>query len=768
MGLGRAFPSTHVMVTLAVLGATGPVSPAHAQSWPSVSGELPRAGGGENDVAVVVGITDYAFLDDVAGAADNANDWYQYLVRVRGVPPERVRLLTNNTAIDFAITKALKESAATAKRGGVAWFIFVGHGAPSPTGSDGLLLGADTQPDIDAMQARGLPQQKALDLLRAGTQDTTVALFDACFSGKSADGERALFPGMQATPPVRRAGPGAKSVVLSSSDSFAGPLPGQKRPAFSYLMLGSLRGWADGDKDGAVSLTEATGYTTATMRAALKASDRMPSVRGEAPGLVLAKNVTESTPEVEAILVGRCPEGTRWEERRCKAVACPPGMKWNDDACVATQAAIQCPPGTSWDGTHCATGAVQCPTGTSWDGRVCAAATVQCPAGTTWNGSFCAGRSVVVDSVAPTDLSRLNLEAERARDRALSSEDGNSIDERKAAWCALAAVGGDNRYRDEAKVRCDQYDQKLVAAANLEQQVGRDYENLGGFLELSRRTSAEKIQAVDVFLDTYGRLDRQEVLAAKKAREELASGGAATLLRDHDGDRLLIDACPNEAEDYDGDNDSDGCRDVQAGEMIGDVVDDTGDWFGDMFKGIADSTVLDEYDDKDELAFMGFGVSGAGTIADGVPAVGTIDMRLSWGVIEGGMGLASEASLDSDQAFKSLFMDGYAGLQLFEIPHDDDFGLIKPSAGVYALWNPGAEGSQQGLLGSIYLANSSRISNIVQLRLFYRYNLFGGLQGASPGTDPNTFEALPPAWTMRTGTHVVGAEVSINMFALME
>ncbi|OGQ12289.1 MAG: hypothetical protein A2138_00065 [Deltaproteobacteria bacterium RBG_16_71_12] len=757
------------MVALASLGATGLVCPAHAQSWPSVSGELPRAGGGEGDVAVVVGITDYAFLDDIAGAAGNANDWYQYLVRVRGVPPERVRLLTNNTAIDFAITKALKESAAAAKRGGVAWFIFIGHGAPAPSGDDGLLLGADTQPDIDAMQARGLPQQQALDLLRSGQQDSTVALFDACFSGKSADGERTLFPGMQATPPVRRAGPGARSVVLSSSDSFAGPLPGQKRPAFSYLMLGSLRGWADGDRDGAVSLAEATGYTTATMRAALKASDRLPSVRGDAPGLVLAKNVTESSPEVEAILIGRCPEGTRWEERRCQAVACPAGMKWNGDACVATQAAIQCPPGTAWDGTHCATGAVQCPPGTSWDGKVCSAATVQCPAGTTWNGSFCAGRSVVVDSVAPTDLSRLNLEAERARDRALAAEDGSSVEERKAAWCALAAVSGDNRYRDEAKVRCDQYDQKLVAAANLEQQVGRDYDNLGGFLELSRRTSAEKIQAVDVFLDTYGKLDRQEVQAAKKAREELVAGGSATLLRDVDGDRLLIDACPNEAEDYDGDSDTDGCRDVQAGEMIGDVVDDTGDFFGDIFKGIGDSTVLDEYDDKDELGFVGFGVSGAGTLGANVPAIGSIDMRLSWGVTEGGMGMATDLSTNESQTFKTLFLDGYAGLQLFEIPHDDDFGVIKPSAGVYALWNPGASDENlQGLLGSLYLANTSRIGNVVQLRIFYRYNLFGELDGASPGDDPDTFEPLPPAWTMRTGTHVVGADLSLNMVALME
>lgn len=765
--LPRPRASAVTLVTLAAAIAFAASPPVRAQAWPSVSGELPRAGGGELDVAVVVGVSDYAFLDDIPGAADNAGDWYQYLVRVRGVPTERVRLLTNNAAIDVAITKALREAATASKRGGVAWFIFVGHGAPSPTGDDGLLLGVDTQPDLDAMQARGLPQQRALDLLKVGQQDATVAIFDACFSGKAADGERALFPGMQATPPVRRAGPGAKTIILSSSDSFAGPLPGQKRPAFSYLMLGSVRGWADGNGDGAVSLSEANAYTANTMRVALKTSDRLPSMRGDAAGLLLAKSATETSPEVEAILVGRCPEGTRWEERRCKAVACPNGMRWSGEACVATQAAIQCPAGTTWDGTHCATGAVQCPAGTAWNGTVCAAATVQCPVGTTWNGSFCAGTSVVVDSLAPTDLSRLNLEAERARDRALASEDQHSLDERKAAWCALAEVSGDNRYQSEARVRCDQYQQRIAAAANLEAQVGRDYENLGGFLDLSRRSAAEKIQAVDVFLSTYGKLDRQEVLAARKARDELATSGAATLLRDSDGDRLLIDSCPNEAEDYDGDNDGDGCKDVGAGEVIGDVVDDTGDLFGDIFGSVGDSLVFDEFDDKDELAFMGFGLSGAGTLGGNAPVIGTIDMRFSWGVFEGGMGMATDLSTSSDATFKAWFLDGYAGLQLFEIPHIEDFGLIKPSAGIYGLWNPGADSDADGLLGSLYVANTSRVLNMVQLRLFYRYNLFGGLDGAER-TDPETSGELSPAWSMFTGTHVIGADLSLNMFALME
>jgi hypothetical protein len=317
-------------------------------------------------------------------------------------------------------------------------------------------------------------------------------------------------------------------------------------------------------------------------------------------------------------------------------------------------------------------------------------------------------------------------------------------------------------------VRCDQYGEKIAAAANLEQQVARDYDNLGGFLDLSRRTAAEKLQAVDVFLGTYGKLDRQEVLAARKAREELAANGTAILPRDTDGDHILIDACPNQPEDFDGDHDDDGCPDVEASQVIGGVVDDTGDFFGGVFHAIGTSSVLDEFDSKEKLALLGMAASGAGTLGADVPFLGSLDMRMSWGMLEGGFGLSTDVSGNSDQSFTSLFLDGYFGLQLFEIPHMDEFGLIRPSAGVYVIGNPGAADGTQGVLGSVYAANTTRFANVAELRIFYRYNLFGGLDGPSPGDDPNTYEPLPPSWSMHTGTHVVGAELSLNMMGLME
>jgi hypothetical protein len=210
-------------------------------------------------------------------------------------------------------------------------------------------------------------------ILTSGKQRDSVVVFDACFSGKTGDGAAPLVSGLQATLPVRKSATAAATsvaVILSSSETFAGPLPGNRRPAFSYVLLGALRGWADTDKDQAVTVDEAFAYTQGTLRAALKASDRLPSMRGQ-KGIVFAKNLVEEGPDVAAILSGRCPEGTNWGERRCEVVACPAGMKWIGAACAPIAAAIACPKGTSYNGTACASSEVACPAGTSWDGAAC-------------------------------------------------------------------------------------------------------------------------------------------------------------------------------------------------------------------------------------------------------------------------------------------------------------------------------------------------------------------------------------------------------------
>ncbi|MBM4282555.1 MAG: caspase family protein, partial [Deltaproteobacteria bacterium] len=205
-------------------------------TWPSVSTELPATGIGANDAAVIVGVTDYAFLPKIPGAADNATDWFRYLVKTRGVPQERVHMLRNIDATAETILEAVDRAASEVQPGGALWFLFIGHGAPAPDHADGLVLGADTQVSEKSLVARGVPQKAILERLEQGRHAQAIVMFDACFSGTTGDGKLQLVPGSQATVPVRRVEVAAgRSSIFSASDQVAGPLPNHDRPAFSYL-----------------------------------------------------------------------------------------------------------------------------------------------------------------------------------------------------------------------------------------------------------------------------------------------------------------------------------------------------------------------------------------------------------------------------------------------------------------------------------------------------------------------------------------------------
>ena len=135
--------------------------------WPDLSKALPRAiGGGKKDQAVIVGITRYAHVAEINGAAENATDWYNYLVKSRGVPIDRVSLLLDEDATVEEMRFAISEASQRVKKGGTLWFVFIGHGAPARNGRDGLLVGFDAQQKARSIQTRSLLRGELLATLQ--------------------------------------------------------------------------------------------------------------------------------------------------------------------------------------------------------------------------------------------------------------------------------------------------------------------------------------------------------------------------------------------------------------------------------------------------------------------------------------------------------------------------------------------------------------------------------------------------------------------------
>ena len=271
--------------------------------WPDLSSPPKATGGGEKDAAVIVGAEKYAFVESVPGAKENADAWQAYLTETLKVPAEKVALLRDDDATNDEIRQAAAEKASQVEPGGTLWFVFIGHGAPSKDGKDGLLVGVDAQQKAESVYKRSLSRNELLGILAKGKQARTVVLIDACFSGKASSG-RDLVANLQPLLIMRSLPQGLdnRTILMTAarSDQFAGPLPKAEkpRPAFSYLALGALRGWA-ANASGQVT---ALGIVDYANKALSLAHDRTQTAElsAGAPGAVLGQG-RESAPDLGKI-----------------------------------------------------------------------------------------------------------------------------------------------------------------------------------------------------------------------------------------------------------------------------------------------------------------------------------------------------------------------------------------------------------------------------------------------------------------------------------
>ncbi len=255
------------------------------------------------DVALILAIEDYTALPDVTGAAANARAWAAYL-KARGVGT--VKLMVNGDVTreqvlgGNGITGAAEQVRARLKDGGTVWLVYVGHGAPGD--GSGALVGWDAQRTAASVTSRSIGQDELLRALGRDDGVPIVAVVDACFSGRTGAGE--LAPGVQPVRPVestRTVRDETTLLVAARSDQYAGSMPGLGRPAFSWLALGALRGWADGDDDGAVTGAELVDWSANQLLEAVNDRAQTPEVFGDR-ARVLGRG-RERAPELVVVAV---------------------------------------------------------------------------------------------------------------------------------------------------------------------------------------------------------------------------------------------------------------------------------------------------------------------------------------------------------------------------------------------------------------------------------------------------------------------------------
>lgn len=267
-----------------------------AADWPDLPAPVAGSGGdGRQDAALVIGIEDYDRAPVLPGARENALAWVRWLNTARRVP--LVVPLLDGDATREEIELKVVEAAGRVGPQGTLWIVFIGHGAPSIDGEDGLLVGVDARQTALSIETRSVRRGALLEAAEGvlGDRATIVMVQDATFSGRTEAGE--LAPGLAPLQVVDARIGGPTTVLLGAQDDqIAGTLPGAPRPAYSYLLLGALSGWGDLDGDGVVTTAEATRFTSDTLRDLPLGREQRPSFKGDGQR-VLATGVKAERPQ---------------------------------------------------------------------------------------------------------------------------------------------------------------------------------------------------------------------------------------------------------------------------------------------------------------------------------------------------------------------------------------------------------------------------------------------------------------------------------------
>lgn len=450
-----------------------------AVRWPDLSTPPPEVGGGKNDAAVIVGVERYATLPPISGASANAADWYSLLTVTRRTPKENVTLLRDGEATRERILQAAKTAAGQVGAGGMLWFVFIGHGVPSRDGLDGVLVGADAPSTVDGVNARGLLHGDLLAALSGGNARQRVMILDTSFNGKGPSGAP-IVQGLRRLRMVKVPEPANEWAVLLAgrASQYAGQLPGLSRPAFSYLLLGALRGWADFDRSGQVQVSEAYGFAWRALEYTLQDRRQSPQVYGTGYWFVLSENLREPRPDISST-------GSPPEEEELPEVA------------------------------GAGTGAQVAPAAPTSEVRLAGAADLAPP-------------QVSVTDAGSGNLQDVDLQVEQLLEGAQDAQESATAtgEEKAAAWCKLAAVKRNNPYAPKAQEGCEAWRAYVKASRQREGSLEADWKKVSGYLALKRKSAQQKAAVLDSFLAAY----RSQAAdpRVKKAQAARASLGVAS------------------------------------------------------------------------------------------------------------------------------------------------------------------------------------------------------------------------------------------------
>ena len=231
--------------------------------------------------AVVVGINDYLNARKLKYAVNDATAFKNYLRSNIKIPEENIFLLTDKHATKDNIQKLLgTQIKRRASKEDTVIIFYAGHGAvePDPSNPDGdgfekYLLPYDA--DLDDLYTSSISMDEITKIFQRIQAERLIFIGDTCYSG-AAGGRTALAYKARANLSEKfldRISKGKGRVIISScsANEVSKEDDGLQHGVFSYYLLEGLKGKADRDSDGIITITEIFGYL----------SHKVPKVTGQ-------------------------------------------------------------------------------------------------------------------------------------------------------------------------------------------------------------------------------------------------------------------------------------------------------------------------------------------------------------------------------------------------------------------------------------------------------------------------------------------------------
>jgi len=210
------------------------------------------------DIAIVVGIERYKNVNAPAKYAErDARMVTEYFHRLLGIPDHRIKTLYNEAATWEALESILEHwLPPLIHEHSNLYFYYAGYGVPEMKGQKTSLLMSDS--DLQASSTR-YPLERLFDRLETLSPGGEIlVLLDAGFSGK---GARSVMPagkrlsGLMMDDALRATGR-VISIAAADVHQMSFDSPDMQHGLFTYHFLKGIKGSADADHDGMITLSE--------------------------------------------------------------------------------------------------------------------------------------------------------------------------------------------------------------------------------------------------------------------------------------------------------------------------------------------------------------------------------------------------------------------------------------------------------------------------------------------------------------------------------